>query len=160
LRIYYFLLKKTCNEPAAKDLTEKAFELLYLNRRKIESLKELVGFLYHTARKCSDLYAVGRSCTAGGSFEMPDRADLLALLYEYDIVINEMQVRGQNFIREMGEQRRAVVEMRLFLHMDIGTIAAELGVDRGIVQRHLDAAMAGLEKRLGSYYGGFLFDLN
>ncbi|HVU95466.1 MAG TPA: sigma-70 family RNA polymerase sigma factor [Puia sp.] len=140
LRIFYFLLQKVCIRQLAQDLMERTFLLLFANRSSIPTVKHLRGFLYYTASECGDLHLMGRSCIEEGNFEMPDSRELLAVLDEFDVILNEADVEFYKYVEKLSPEPKIVVEMRFFIYMDISTITAERGIDHKTVEKYISKA--------------------
>ncbi|HLZ87806.1 MAG TPA: sigma-70 family RNA polymerase sigma factor [Puia sp.] len=159
VRIYYYLLRKVKNVPAAQELTENAFLALFANHSKIESANHLLAFLYYFARHCSARFLQGQPCTEeNGDWRVPPASEILGILEDVEVIQNESQTMIQAEIQRLSRQRKKVVEMKFYLQLNVNTIAQNLGISPQTVRNHLSQSMLRLKNRLGEgFNNGLLF---
>lgn len=150
VHVRYYLLSVVRNRTVAEELTQKAFLTLYYNRSQIENPVHLLAFLYHIARKCARLYLQGSSCTNDyGAIIVPPASELMAIFDDVEVSRIEDLAEAILVINGLSPRRKIVMEMRVFLRMEVQEIARHLERKPKTIWNQIAQSKRILRRRLG-----------
>jgi RNA polymerase sigma factor (sigma-70 family) len=150
-RIYYYLLRQTRDQAAAKGLSENTFIALFKSNMPIGDEDYLLRRLYLIARVSFLLYQRGKATVGDLLAELAYfTQDVPTIMDDPDVVCNESLLTLQSVMQELIPEQLEIAELFFFQGLTARSIAHYLHIDEEQVRSYLTQALFKLNEALST----------